>query len=145
MIRNKSSESYRWVVRTRFDISFLDRYSDGCPHPKFDYFETIPKCSDIYVDLDTISIGSPEVIDIESSLGLLYPYVPRYIEHRVCSDNEIIDKYEVYKYSDDSSYIMMNEKNMKFWLYMPEFNLGLFLNSKGLNVISLHSGLHITR
>ena len=129
------------MVRTRFDISFLNNH----PPSQFNYFETISGNNDIYVDLDTLSIGSPNVIDIEASLGLMYPYVVQYIDHRVCCDDENVVQNQWYKYSDESSSVLMSREKMIMWLYMSEFNLGVFLVSKKTNIITLSSGLTITR
>jgi len=100
-----NNKKYDYVVRTRFDIGLLNK-------KVFDYF-TLP-----YFCYDTISIATPEIINIESNLGLEFPFTPRYMYDEnvnIISNKKFIKE------------IKNLEINHPMWVFMSEANLILYL------------------
>lgn len=101
---------YDFVIRTRFDIGFRNEKEI------FNYNRTP------YFSWDILSIGKPSIIDKESELGLIYPYIPKnFFDENLnkvkITDKEILEKWE------------MCEKEIfhKAWVFMPEVNSKAYL------------------
>ena len=100
-----NNKKYDYVVRTRFDIGLLNK-------KVFDYF-TLP-----YFSYDIISIATPEIINIESNLGLEFPFTPRYMYDE--NVNIIPNK----KFIKEIINLGINHPK---WVFMSEANLMLYL------------------
>ena len=113
--------TYNYVVRTRFDIGF--NYNKQV----FEY--SVP----LYILPDIITISSPDIINIESSLYKEFPFTPIFMY-----DND-------YKLKDNNNidYILNNFKMSVIhpkWVFMSEVNLLLYLHIN-LDII-YHTYIH---
>jgi hypothetical protein len=111
---------YDYVVRSRFDwgTTYTQAYEIN--------LQTTP-----IVFADTLTIGSPEFVNKEAELGLVYPYTPKCLFDDNC--NLLIDKYN--KFSNYKGYPYLIQK---MWLFFPEYNLRTYLLDNGLSFIDAH-------
>lgn len=137
-IRKKYEEenniTYDFIVRTRFDISFNHKSEKNI----FDYTKTP------FFSFDTMSIAKPTLINIESELGLVYPYIPNNFFDEKVNKIEVTDKEILKRWPNCNKDIFNNA-----WVFMPEINLKIYLFDKCkkemLNHFSGCKGLIITR
>jgi len=97
---------YDYVIRARFDIGFINEKK------VFDY-STMP-----YFSFDILSIAPPEIINIESNLGLEFPFTPKYMYDQ--NLNVIYDK----PYIKEAIELGCEQPK---WIFMSENNQRLFL------------------
>ena len=94
---------YDYVVRTRFDIGYKND-------------NNIEKCGYInllYIYPDAMTIARPEIINIESSLGLNFPYSYKIEE----SDFTREKKLENFLINKTGRWVFMSEGNLILYLY----------------------------
>jgi hypothetical protein len=119
-----TNTTYDYVVRTRFDIGFIDNKQ------VFEY--SVP----LYILPDIITISSPDIINIESSLYKGFPFTPIFM----------YDNYYKLKDNNRINYMFNTLNNFKMsvihpkWVFMSEVNLLLYLH---INLdIKYHTYIH---
>ena len=110
---NKNNIKYDYVVRTRFDIGFNSdiKYKIDYSNAPFFYY-------------DLLSIASPEIINIESQLGLEFPITPKYMynQHLELDYNKPYMKELINKGCNHPKWIFMSENNLYLYLIINVIN-----------------------
>lgn len=130
-IRKSCGKKYDWIIRTRPDIIFANRFH--FPKENRDVMS-------IWIEPDVLSIGSEKSIDIESSLGLCYPVFQDEAVWTSFWENIEEGKYNFVDGGMDHLKMICTEKDMKHkWFYSAELNLvswdlmnGIFLKKPAL-------------
>lgn len=116
---------YDWVVRTRFDIG----YKTVVNHKSLDILLKPPEDNTIYMFPDIITCGSPEVVNYESNLIHMWPYIyNQYIRTGKLSDH-----------------LHGNSQIISKWLMMSELNLINYIEDSSLHMKILPKDLTIIR
>lgn len=102
--------SYDYVIRTRFDIGFIE--------PAVFKYDKLP-----LVISDIISIGDSDFIDYESELGLNFPFSPNFYFDKAGKPNENMASVSDIEYLSNK------------WLFMSEANHLLYLEQKYANAL----------
>lgn len=123
---------YRWVIRTRFDIG---RNNSTKPITMNPLFEQPPQENMIHGISDTISCGSPDVINRESELILHWPF-----DYQTYKKNGKLPS-NYYPYKDE----MRNLCHIGYWLFMSEANHLNFLKHQGIVYRQFNCGFLIQR
>jgi hypothetical protein len=117
---------YDWVVRTRFDIG----YRITTVRQTLKALSTPPTPQTVYSFPDTISCGSPPMINYESELINHWPYIynkyiqtKKWVEPLSATNHDIINK----------------------WLFMSEMNLIQYWKESPYQMITLPFDLRIVR
>jgi len=132
--------SYDYIIRTRFDINF--KYDKII----IDYNNIDNK---LILMPDIISVGNEYNIDIESNLGLKYPFIPSYLLDNNFEYN-LINNFKDINIDDNNIYnkLIQNYIYDKIyydkWLFMSEENLRYYLLYNNIDYI-LHSNFKISR
>ena len=104
---NNTGTKYDYVVRTRFDIGYKDEnMKDKCRY-----------IDPLYIYPDAMTIGKPEIINIESDLGVNFPYSYKILESEFTKEKRL-DEFLINK---SGRWVFMSEGNLTVYLY---HNLG---------------------
>ena len=107
---------YDYVIRTRFDWA-----------TNIDMIYNINNDTTPILFSDALTIGTPEFVNKEAELGLVYPFTPKCLFDDDC--NLLIEKYKKYETWRGDKFID------KHWIFMPELNQRLFLLENSYNFI----------
>lgn len=125
--------TYEWVIRTRFDISFWP----GSKPYILPLLSSPPKEKIIYMILDIISCGSPDVINYESMLIKEWPFIYKVYKETGSMPKEFMGA--VYDTPEKQHTLIC------WWLFMSEANLHTYFHLSPYEPIILPSHLTINR